>query len=185
MAIVNAIKDFVDSLVITNYTELPKRIQVGLDRYLKDNEEILLTLLDYRAIYRAPRFIDSNTFFNSWFILTTDRIIIARNSSHFKRFRDIPLVDITQIFYELDNTEPRISITTPGNEDVIEFMKAGAAHCEGLDKKIDNAIKDAKTRETQNVKAEHLELISCNKCGSKVPSQSKYCSECGSRMGTF
>ncbi len=184
MAIVNAIKDFVDSLVITNYTELPKRIQVGLDRYLRDDEHILLTLLDYRAIYRAPRFIDSNTFFNSWFILTTDRIIIARNSSHFKRFRDIPLVDITQIFYELDNTEPRISITTPGNEDVIEFMKAGAVHCEGLDKKIDSAIEHAKTRSAQNVKTDQ-DFILCNKCGSKVPGQSKYCSECGSRIGAF
>ena len=182
MAIVSAIKDFVGSLVITNYTELPARIQVGLDKYLKEDEEILVTLLDYRAIYRAPRFIDSNTFFNSWFILTTDRIIIARNSSRFRRFRDIPLNEITQIFYELDNTEPRISITTPGNEDVIEFMKAGAAHCHDLDKKIDSAIENAKTRKTTTVSNDY---ISCNKCGSKVHSESKYCSECGSRIGAF
>lgn len=182
MAIVNAIKDFVDSLVVTNYTDLPARIQVGLDKYMSEDEEILVTLLNYRAIYRAPRFIDSNTFFNSWFILTLDRIIIARNSSNFKRFRDIPLAEITQIFYELDNTEPRITITTPGNEDVIEFMKAGAAHCEELDKKIDSAIEHAKTRK---IVSENDDFVSCNKCGSKVLSQSKYCSECGSRMGAF
>ena len=182
MAIVNAIKDFVGSLVVSNYTELPDRILIGLNKYLKENEDILVTLLDHRAIYRAPRFVDSNTFFNSWFILTTDRIIIARNSSHFKRFRDIPLTDITQIFYELDNTEPRISITTPGNEDVIEFFKTGAAHCEDLDKKIDSAIENAKTRTTTSVNSEY---ISCNKCGSKVLSQSKYCSECGARIGAL
>jgi len=179
MAIVNAIKDFMGGLVTNNYTELPERIKTGLNKYLNDDEEILLTLLDYRAIYRAPRFIDSNTFFNSWFVLTSDRIIIARNSSHFKRFRDIQLNDITQIFYELDNTEPRISITTPGNEDIVEFMKAASAHCQELDKRIDGAIEDAKARKIQAGKEE---FVLCKKCGSKVLSQSKYCSECGSRL---
>lgn len=182
MAIVNAIKDFVGSLVTHNYTELPQKIQTGLNKYLKDGEEIQLTLLDYRAVYKAPKFIDSNTFFNSWFILTNDRIIIARNSSTFKRFRDIPLSDITQIFYELDNTEPKISITTPGKEDVIEFMKAAAVHCEGLDKIIDSAIEDAKSRK---LNAGEDDLILCSKCGSKVLSSSKYCSDCGSRLGAF
>jgi len=179
MALVDTIKDFVGSIVTHNYTELPEKIQTGVNKYLKDDERILLTLLDYRAIYRAPKFIDSNTFFNSWFILTNHRIIIARNSSTFRRFRDIPLSDITQIFYELDNTEPRISITTPGNEDIIEFMKVGAAHCEGLDKKIDIAIENAKK---QNTKTGTDEFILCSKCGSKVLGQSKYCSECGSRL---
>jgi len=182
MAIVNAIKDFMGSLVTHNYTELPEKIQAGLNKYLKDDEEILLTLLDYRAIYRAPRFIDSNTFFNSWLILTNDRIIIARNSSTFKRFRDIPLTDITQIFYELDNTEPRISITTPGKEDVIEFMRAASAHCEGLEKEIDSAIENAKSRKLHAGKDD---FVLCNKCGSQVLSESKYCSECGSRLDAF
>lgn len=182
MPIVNAIKEFVGSLATHNYTQLPERIQVGLDKYLKEDEEIIITLLDYRAIYKAPKFIDSNTYFSSWFILTTDRIIVARNSSQFKRFRDIPLSDITQIFYELDNTEPKLSITTPGNEDIIEFTKTGAVHCEDLDKKIDGAIENAKARNTKTLSEE---FILCSKCGSKVLSQSKYCSECGSRLDAF
>lgn len=182
MAIVDTIKDFVGSIVTHNYTELPEKIQVGVDKYLDDDEEIILTLLDYRAIYRAPKFIDSNTFFNSWFILTNHRILIARNSSTFKRFRDIPLSEITQIFYELDDTEPRVSITTPGNEDIIEFMKAGAEHCENLDKKINLAIENAKTRKKTMTSDEYT---LCKKCGSKVLSQSKYCSECGSRIDAF
>jgi len=182
MAIVNAIKDFMGNLVTQNYTELPERIQTGLNKYLKDDEKILLTLLDYRAIYRAPKFVDSNTFFNSWFILTNDRIIIARNSSNFKRFRDIPLLDITQIFYEIDNTEPRISITTPGKEDVIEFMRAASAHCQDLEKVIDGAIENSKSRKLHTGKDD---FVLCSKCGSQVLSESKYCSECGSRLDSF
>ncbi|MEX1000112.1 MAG: PH domain-containing protein [Thermodesulfobacteriota bacterium] len=182
MAIVETIKDFMGSIVAHNYTELPVKIQDGVNKYLKDDEKIILTLMDYRAVYRAPKFIDSNTFFNSWFILTTHRIIIAKNSSTFKRFRDIALSDITQIFYEFDDTEPRVSITTPGNEDIIEFMRAGAEHCVDLDKKIDLAIENAKTQKIKTASDEH---ILCRKCGSKVLSQSKYCSECGSRLDAF
>ena len=179
MAIVSTIKDLVGSLVTRNYTELPESVQIGLNKYLNDGEQIIITLLNYRAIYKAPKFIDCNTFFQSWFILTDDRIIIARNSSKFKRFRDISLTDITQIFYELDETEPKISITTPGNEDIIEFMRAGAEHCKNLDMQINLAIENAKTINSKGV---NYEYILCKKCGSKVLSQSKYCSECGSRI---
>lgn len=179
MAIVESIKDFFGNMITHNYTELPEKIQLGVNDYLKDDEHIILTLLDYRAIYKAPKFMDSNTFFNSWFILTDKRILIARNSSTFKRFRDIPLSAITQILYELDTSEPRITITTPGNEDIIEFTRACAEHCVDLDKKIDRAIEDAKAQNTNSTDLEH---ILCKKCGSKILSESKYCSECGSRL---
>ena len=182
MAIVDSIKDLVGSFVTTNYTELPENINSGLQKYLKGDEEVILTLLNYRAIYKAPKFIDSNTFFNSWFILTNERIVVARNSSTFKRFRDIPLREITQIFYELDNTEPRISITTPGKEDIIEFTKAGAEHCRNLEIKIEAALENAKKR---TVQSDNKEYINCNKCGSDIQSQSKYCSECGARIDAF
>lgn len=182
MAIVDAIKNIVGSIVTTNYTELPENIHSGLQKYLKGDEVVILTLLNYRAIYKAPKFIDSNTFFNSWFILTNERIIVAKNSSKFKRFRDIPLREITQIFYELDNTEPRISITTPGKEDIIEFTKAGAEHCQNLEIKIEAALENAKK---STVQSGNDEYINCNKCGSKIKSQSKYCSECGARLDAF
>lgn len=179
MALVNTVKNLIGSLVTHNYTELPEKIHSGLNNYLNEEEHVIITLLNYRAIYKAPKFIDSNTFFNSWFILTSDRIIIVRNSSSFKRFRDIRLVNITQIYYELDETEPKIYITTPGNEDIIEFMRAGAEHCKNLDKKIDSAIENAKKKNTET---KNDNYILCNKCGSQVLSQSKYCSECGSRL---
>ncbi len=86
MAIVETIKDFVGSIVTHNYTELPVKIQDGVNKYLKDDENIIFNLMNYRAVYRAPKFIDSNTFFNSWFILTTHRIIIAKNGRYAQDF---------------------------------------------------------------------------------------------------
>jgi uncharacterized OB-fold protein len=61
-------------------------------------------------------------------------------------------------------------------------MKAASAHCEDLDKKIDGAIENAKSRKLQAGKDD---FILCNKCGSQVFSESKYCSECGSRLDAF
>ena len=182
MAIGNVIKTIVNNLVTTNYTEIPDRIQSGLDKYIEDNEEILLTLLNYRAIYKAPRWLDSNTFFNSWFVLTNHRIIIARNSSKFKRFRDIPLHEITQLFYELEEEEGRISITCPGKEDIIEFSKGASPHFEALEKHLNHAHSNAVELKKS---AKDEETILCTKCGSKIDSESKFCPECGARVGGF
>ena len=182
MQIMESIKNMLGYFVTSNYTELPERIKTGIEKYIGPDEAILLTLRNYRAIYRAPRWIDSNTFFNSWMVLTDSRIIIARNSSKFKRFRDIPLTEITQIFYELDQDEPRLTITSPGKEDVIQFTRGGAPYCKGLDTKINAAMATAKEKKKHAVDDTS---VTCNKCGSKVPAESKYCPECGARMGSF
>lgn len=182
MALSGAIKSIINNLVTSNYTEIPGRIQTGLAKYLDENEDILYTLLDYRAIYKAPKWVDSNTFFNSWFVLTNHRIIVARNSSSFKRFRDIPLNDITQIFYELDGSEGKISITSPGKEDIIEFSKATHSYYESLEKELKDAILNAKEHKRVN---QDTETLICAKCGSKIGSDSKYCPECGARVSSF
>ena len=182
MAIGSVLKTLVNNLVTSNYTEIPERIKPGLHKYLNDNEEILLTLLNYRAIYKAPRWLDSNTFFNSWFVLTNERIVIARNSSRFKRFRDIPLNEITQVFYEFEESEGKISITCPGKEDIIEFSKGTAPHFETLEKQLNHALGNAKEL---NRGKQDTETILCTKCGSKIDSESKFCPECGARVGGF
>jgi PH (Pleckstrin Homology) domain-containing protein/zinc ribbon protein len=182
MAIVSALKSLINNLVTNNYTEIPEKIQTGLVKYLNDNEEVLFTLLDYRAIYKAPKWVDSNTFFNSWFVLTNHRIIIARNTSSFKRFRDIPLNDITQIFYELEGLEGKISITCPGKEDIIEFSKATNPYYGSLEKELKNAFENAKGHKRVVL---DTESILCAKCGSKIGSDSKYCPECGARVSSF
>jgi DNA-directed RNA polymerase subunit RPC12/RpoP len=162
-----------------NYTELPHGIRKGVEKYIREEESILVTLLNWRAIYRAPRFIDSNTYFNSWFILTSHRIIIARNSSVFKRFRDIPLSGISQIFYELDNTEPRISITSPGHEDIIEFPRQASHHCAKLEETVKEAVANAMDL-IKNLPGG--DYIYCSRCGSRIPGSNHFCSECGAKI---
>lgn len=181
MPILDAIKDLVSKLETSNYTDLPEGISQGLRKYLDDDEKPILTLRNFRAIYRAPRWLDSNTFFNSWFILTERRIVVARNSSAFKRFRDIPLNTITQLFCELDRTEPKITINSPGHEDIIEFSKKASSHCEGLEESLKSTIDNA--RKSRREPGDDG-FVYCGKCGSKILRGSHFCSECGARIQT-
>jgi hypothetical protein len=179
MALMDSVKNLMGMLETRNYTDLPPSIREGVEKYINRGETILLTLLDWRAIYKATRFIDSNTFFNSWFILTSRRIIIARNSSGFKRFRDIPLKEITHMFYELDNTEPRVSITSPGHEDIIVFPRQASHLCAGLQEIIDSAIASSR-----NINDDHEgpDFIQCAGCGTNIPGRSRFCPECGVKL---
>lgn len=181
MPILDAIKDLVSILETSNYTDLPESVNQGLVKYLDEDEKTILTLRNFRAIYRAPRWLDSNTFFNSWFILTEHRIVVARNSSEFKRFRDIPLNTITQLFCELDRTEPKITINSPGHEDIIEFPKRASSHCEGLEESLKSAIDNA--RKIMREPGDDG-FMYCGKCGSKILRSSHFCSECGVRIQT-
>jgi len=158
-----------------NLTDLPSGIRTGLARYLASGEEILFTLRDFRAIYKAPRWLDSNTYFNSWFILTNHRIIIARNSSSFKKFRDIPYNMINQIDYEPGVLDYKLIIHSPGTVDIIEFLREVREHCEGLELRINMALESGRRI---------FASIYCFSCGSKVPKESKFCSECGTNLQT-
>ena len=173
------LKGLVEKLQGGSFTELPVGIAEGLRKRLGDGEKVHFTLLNWRAIHKAPSFTDSNTYLSSWFILTATRSIIARNSSELKMFREIPLNSITNIHYELDRREPRMTITTPGNADIIEFQKRAAAHTPGLEDILKTAIADS--RRAAPVVAE-VDIVLCGGCGSGIPKSSRFCPECGVRV---
>src|SRR3970282_1909648 len=122
------LQNYLNKLDNQNITELPLGLKSGLTKYLSRDEDLLFTLRDFRAIYKAPRWIDSNTFFNSWFILTNKRIIIAKNSSSFKRFRDIPHNKISQIDYETGLLESKLIIHYPGPVERLDFIGEARKH---------------------------------------------------------
>ena len=179
MAIISAVRNIMGMFDAKYCTELPHGIKTGVEKYIKEEESILVTLLNWRAVYKAPRFIDRNTYFHTWFILTSHRIIIARNSSEFNRFRDIPLSGISQIFYELDHSKPRITIASPGHEDIIEFPKQASHHCAGLEEILNEAIGNARVMHQNTPEGE---FIFCGACGGRILRRSHFCSECGAKL---
>jgi hypothetical protein len=179
--LIESIEGLINKLESKNFTELPSELNGSLSSYLSPGEEILLTLRNYRAIYKAPTWIDSNTYFNSWFILTDQRIIILRNSSSFKMFRDIALDEVTRTLYEMEKLEPRLTIISPGKEDRIEFVSEVTKHCEDIGKKVNEALE--KSRQLSQLSTEK-NTICCSNCGSKVPRKSNFCPECGRSLKT-
>ncbi len=169
------LKEALDRRRKKNFTELPSGIKIGLTKHLEPGEEILITLRNFRAIYKAPTLMDSNTFFNSWFILTNRRIIIAKNSSSFKKFRDIPYNTIYQIHYETGMLDSKLIIHSPGTVDTIEFLRESRIYHEDLDIKVNRAVEEFK----KWGKYPDLGMIQCPQCGIKIPKESKFCLECG------
>jgi len=162
-----------------NLTELPSNLKNGLEGYLKQEEVVIFTLRNYRAMYIAPRWLDSNTFFNSWFIITNQRILILRNSSSLKIFRDIPFDDIHRTNYEMNRLEPRIRIISSDKEDRIDFLSDAIRHCENIEETLNRALMDARKRAETSPAGD---TMFCYNCGSKIPRKSKFCSECGQEL---
>lgn len=177
--LIESIQGLINKLESKNFTDLPSELNGSLSSYLSPGEEILLTLKNYRAIYKAPKWIDSNTYFNSWFILTDQRILILRNSSSFKMFRDIALDEVSRTLYEMENLEPRITIISPGKEDRIEFVSKVTKHCEDIGKKVNEALE--KRRQNSQLSTEKY-TIYCSNCGSNIPRKSNFCPECGESL---
>jgi ribosomal protein L40E len=177
--ILQSLKKYLNKRNVQTHIELPQGIRTGLASYLTPGEEVLFSIRNYRAIYKAPRWADSNTFFNSWFILTNSRIIIARNSSSFKTFRDIPHNRISQIHYETEALESRLIIHSPNTVDKIEFAGESKRHCEDLDQRINKVLEEAqKGKEHSGI----FNTTICPHCKSRIPKESKFCSECGARL---
>lgn len=160
-------------------TELPPELRSGLVNYLGPGEEILFALRSFRAVYKPPKWIDSNTFFNSWFILTNERIIIARNSSSFKKFRDIFLNEIRRIDYETGALESKLTIESPDTVDTIEFFREVREYAQGLREKVKEALENARRTKEYTMASG---LMTCSKCGGEVPKTSKFCPECGEKQ---
>jgi hypothetical protein len=179
--ILETLQGFVTRLESKNFTELPSELKDRLSSYLSEDEGVLLTLRNYRAIYKAANWIDSNTYFHSWFILTDQRILILRNSSSFKLFRDIPLSEVSRTRCEMENSDPSVIIISPGKEDRIEFVSKAIEHCGDIGKKISEAVE--KNRQLSKFTQEQG-AIYCYNCGGKVPKKSNFCSECGKPLKT-
>lgn len=177
--ILDNIKSYINSQKAQDFTELPKGVKNGLSKYLKQGEEVLFTVRNFRAIYKAPRWVDSNTFFNSWLILTNQRIMIAKNSSSFKRVREILLNNISQTDYETEISESKLTIHSHGTVDIIDFLRDARPYCEGLEQKVSEALERARQREDY---PQIQDTVLCNECGSKIAKQSKFCSECGVKL---
>lgn len=89
--------------------------------YKDTDEEILGTEQTTRVKYDARRFIDSNSFFCAWIILTTKRIVIVKNKTSYGTFS--PPISVEMLKNDKEKT-----ITYEPERIILDFPSAGRTY---------------------------------------------------------
>ena len=151
---------------------LPEQIKKDLLWNLKGSDEkIVLSLKTHRAIHKAPATRDSNTFYKAYAIITTRRLILAKDSSKLNTFREIQLAAVDNYRFEEENMKPNLNIESHQSRFILTFPP--------------NSFTEAETffttfRQVQNKSKQQGRY--CSKCRKKIPVDSVYCSHCGERV---
>jgi len=150
---------------------LPEKINNDLSLSLAEDEEIVVTMKTNRAIYRAGASKDSNTFYNTYAIVTSSRIILARNSSRLKIFREFQLNQVNSLLYEVVANKPTIHIDTVNSKYVLNLPPGSFTEAKIFFEKFNSILETGKPEDNY-----------CRHCGNKIHIDSVYCSHCGKKI---
>lgn len=151
---------------------LPEQIKKDLLWNLRGSDEkLILSLKTHRAIHKAPATRDSNTFYNAYAVITSRRLILAKDSSKLNTFREIPLASVDTYRYEEENNKPNLVIESHRSEFTLTFPHDSFPEADAFFSIFQKAIDDSKLVDSF-----------CSKCGKKIPVDSVYCSHCGEKI---
>ena len=170
----SVIKNFINSLFDPSGKDLlllPEKIKQDLSVSFNDDEDIVISMKTERSIYRAASAKDSNTFYKTFAIITNKRVVLAKDSSSLKIFREIPLDQVNSLLYEEVNNKPTIHIDALNAKYILSMPP----------RSFDEAkIFFDKFNETHKSGASEAEY--CRHCGKKILQDSVYCSHCGEKI---
>jgi hypothetical protein len=161
-------------------TEVPEKVAGGMEEYIDEDEKPLFKLRSFRALYSTPTWIESNQFFSAWVIVTSKRLMILKNSSSFKLFRDIPLGSIEELNYEFEPRKYKITIKSPHKTDILEFTGESINFCPELRRILETVC--TPSRLTGKVRTPSLGISHCYFCGFRLPNPANFCPECGKKL---
>lgn len=173
-SLIDSLKDFFSGQSGSDPFSVPDRLKQDIDLNLGQDESFLISVKCLSAKYKAPRLIDSNTFFNPYFILTSKRVIIAKNSSTLNIFREIELRNIMDHSFDIGRDRSGITLKLYNSSDVITFHRSSQESTQMIRERFEKAV------DTVTGSAE--KKVYCRFCGEKIPSDSNFCQDCGSRL---
>lgn len=153
---------------------IPQSLKHDIENILQENEELVHIIRTYKSRYKAQRLLDGNSFYNAIMILTTKRVIIARNSSRLIKFRDIPLNLINNYTYESTDGVPVITLNVSDGKDILTFAKNAF--------ELTNDVSDSLKKLMKDKSINTLETVYCRFCGKQIPTDSKFCMNCGEKL---
>lgn len=151
---------------------LPEPIKKDISLNFKNGEEkLILSIKTHRIIHKASTFSDSNTFYSAYAIITSERLIFARNSSRFKTFDEVPMSLIDNYTYENNGNEPLLKIKSASSKFILELPSCSSEQAKTFTNALQTALNQHKTHKT----------MECCKCSKKITPDSVYCSYCGEK----
>lgn len=150
---------------------LPEKIKKDLSISLAEDEEIVISMKTDRAIYRAGLSKDSNSFYKSFAILTTKRLILAKDSTSLKIFREFQLNQVNSLLYEEIAGKPTIHLDNVNSKYVLSMPPGSFDEAKKFFDLLNTALEPEKSGKNF-----------CSKCGNKIQSNSVYCSNCGTKI---
>lgn len=155
---------------------IPPKLREDLLNDLEDGESLLKCVQSLSSTYKPKSWLDRNTFFNTFFILTSRRLIIARNSRELKIFRDINLDQIQKYRIETGKKGHNIiEIQSFDSQDTVVIHRTLTEEVEEVKKLIPRQIE-------QQEKSHGNKQVYCMHCGVKISESSRFCSSCGKKV---
>ena len=151
--------------------ELPENIRKDLSVSLRKDEAILISMKTERAIYKAGQSRDSNTYYKAFAVVTGKRLILARQSSRLKIFRDFQLSEVSGLLYEEINGKPTIHADLLSSKYILSMPPRSFDEAKEFFDAFNSAIGPKKSED-----------FLCSSCGKKIPKDSVYCSYCGEKL---
>lgn len=153
--------------------KLPERIREDLYLNFQNiKENFIISLKTHRIVHRAKTARTSNTFYRAYAIVTSERLIHAKNSSNLKTLHEIPLNLIERHIYEENGNMPDLTVESSNSKSILTFPPNSLVEAKVFLDEFQDALNKSKD-------ANRL----CNGCGKKIPENSVYCCHCGEKTG--
>ena len=138
---------------------------------LSGDEKIVISMKTESVIYKAGSSKDSNTFYKIFAILTSKRVILAKNSTSLKIFRDFQLSQVNSLLYEEVASKPTIHVDIANSKYILSLPPGSFTESKTFFDTFNSLLEPGKR-----------ENNFCSKCGNKIHTDSVYCSHFGKKI---
>lgn len=180
-SILDKISNLLSSGQGSDPTAISDKLKDSIVSHTKEDEQLIQCIKNHRAFHNSKNFNEKNMFFNSRCILTDRRLLIIRNLEYFKLFREINLLEIKSHRIEPSDDDLVITLKTGRAEDVIEFSKHSLSWANEFSRVFEQTLLSAK--EKYPVSQNGVPQKKCSGCGKLVDQDSKFCPQCGNKLG--
>ncbi len=166
--------NFLKAKLHTDPTQLTSQLRNDIENHMEDDETLLFSSKALSTTHIASSFLDRNTFFSPYFILTNKKIRLAKNSSRLDLIREIDLREIKSYHLENMKQKHKLTLNLFDCKDIVFFPSYSNNYINNLKNLISKAFNEVKTS--------LQDFLFCRYCGEKIHADSSFCHNCGKKL---